>query len=121
MASSRIRPHTRARAKELRLDQTSGEKALWRAIRELKADGVHVRRQAPVGPYIADFAMLSRKLIIEIDGEVHGDPAQKVHDHRRDVWFHGQGFIVLRYSALDVKDNLEGVVVDIRRHLGLPI
>ena len=30
-----------------------------------------------------------------------------------------EGFQILRYSSLDVDENLEGVVLDIRRWLGL--
>ncbi|WP_428643220.1 endonuclease domain-containing protein [Roseibium sp.] len=119
MAPSRIDAKTRETAKRLRLDQTKGEKLLWRALRELKTDGIHVRRQAPIGPYVADFVIFSRKLVVEIDGDVHGLPEQQEHDRLRDDWLRSQGFDVLRYSALDVEENLEGVVLDIRRKLGL--
>ncbi|POF32924.1 endonuclease domain-containing protein [Roseibium marinum] len=80
---------------------------------------MHVRRQAPVGPYIADFAMFSRRLIVEIDGDVHALPDRRTHDEIREKWLQSQGFTVLRYSSRDVDENLEGVVLDIRRKLGL--
>lgn len=64
--------------------------------------------------------MLSRKLVIEVDGDLHGMPEGRAHDHKRDTWLRSQGFKVLRYSAQDVEDNLEGVALDIRRVLGLP-
>ena len=41
-------------------------------------DGTHFRRQVPIGPYVADFACLASRLIIEIDGSHHGEePARR--------------------------------------------
>lgn len=119
MSPTRISSKTRQAAKRLRSDQTLGEKFLWRALRELKADGVHVRRQAPVGPYVVDFACFSRKLMIEIDGDVHALPENRARDERRENWLREQGFDIARYSSQDVHENLEGVVLDIRTRLGL--
>lgn len=119
MCPTRISARTRRLAQSLRNDQTRGEKALWRALRELKADGVRVRRQAPIGPYVADFVVFSRKMVIEIDGDLHSLPEGQMHDRARDAWLTAEGFTVLRYSALEVDENLEGVVLDIRRKLSL--
>lgn len=119
MAPTRISEQTRDLAKALRQDQTKGEKVLWRVLRELKAEGVRVRRQAPIGAYIVDFVVFAKKIIIEIDGDVHASREQMAHDKRRDTWLISQGFQVIRYSSVDVSENLEGVVLDIRRRLAL--
>lgn len=119
MSPTRISEQTRASARALRQDQTKGEKMVWRALRELKAEGIRVRRQAPIGPYIVDFVAFSRKVIVEIDGDVHATEEQIAHDKRRDTWLRSQGFEVVRYSSLEVADNLEGVVLDIRQRFGL--
>jgi len=119
MSPTRITTRTRGQAKRLRLGQTKGERRLWRALRELKADGLYPRRQAPIGPYIVDFALFSRKTVIEIDGDVHALPEQRFHDEKREFWLWSQGFDVFRYSSLDVEENLEGVMTDIRLRLGL--
>jgi very-short-patch-repair endonuclease len=119
LAPTHIDASTRELARKLRLNQTQGEKALWRALRELKADDIHIRRQAPIGPYVADFVVFSRKLVIEIDGDIHALPDQQQHDERRTAWLRSEGFQILRYSSLEVHENLEGVVLDIRRWLGL--
>lgn len=119
MSPTRISEQTRALAKTLRQDQTRGEKALWRALREFKSDGVRIRRQAPIGAYVADFVVFSRKLVIEIDGDVHASNERMAHDSRRETWLRSQGFEVVRYSSVDVSGNLEGVVLDIRQRLGL--
>lgn len=121
MSPTGIGAKTRRFAQKLRREQTKGEKTLWRALRELKADGIRVRRQAPIGPYIADFVIFSRKLVIEIDGDVHGYPARQKHDAERDTWLQMEGFEVLRFQATEVEENLEGVVTAIRLHLGLEV
>lgn len=103
---TRIAPHTRTRARALRKDVTPQERRLWTQLRELnRMIATHFRRQAPVGPYIADFAELSRRLVIEVDGGGHGGPKDQV----RDAWFAAQGFRVLRFWNTDVGGNLEGV------------
>jgi len=119
MSPTRISGTTRRLGRKLRADQTKGEKALWRVLRELKADGVHMRRQAPIGPYVADFVAFSHRIVIEIDGDVHVLPEQARHDEKRETWLREQGFEVLRYSSLDVEENPEGVFLDIRTRLGL--
>ena len=64
-----IKPSTH-RARRLRRDATAAERLLWWALRNA-ALPVRVRRQHPIGRYIADFAVPARKLVIEIDGGQH--------------------------------------------------
>ena len=69
--------------------------------------GVRFRRQEPIGPYIADFACLSARLIVEVDGDTHTD-AQRKRDRTRDLWFHRNGWFVLRFwddYVLDQTDD----------------
>ena len=104
---TQIAPHTRARAHDLRAAMTPQERRLWAQLRDLNRTlGTNFRRQAPVGPYIADFADFSRRLVIEVDGGGHGGPK----DQARDAWFTAQGFAVLRFWNEDVVVNLEGVM-----------
>lgn len=104
---TRITPQTRARARELRRNMTDAEKAVWRGLRDLnRSFGFHFRRQAPIGPYIADFADYSAHLVIEIDGGQHNAAADKP----RTDWLKTQGFDVLRFWNRDVADNIEGVL-----------
>jgi very-short-patch-repair endonuclease len=53
----------------------------------------------PLGRYIADFVCFEARLIVEVDGPVHGRPMQKERDLRRDVWFAESGFSVVRISG----------------------
>ncbi len=102
-----ISPATRATARRLRRDMTPQERRLWRHLRELnRMIGTRFRRQAPVGPYIADFADYGRRLVIEVDGGQHGGARDAV----RDGWLKGQGFEVLRVWNFEVERNIEGVM-----------
>lgn len=75
---------------------TDGERLLWSRLRG-KLLGVKFRRQHPLGTYIADFACLDPKLIVEIDGSQHAQ--QLAYDRQRDDFFKQQGFGVLRFPA----------------------
>jgi very-short-patch-repair endonuclease len=113
---TRIAPETRAHARGLRHEMTPQERVLWRHLREVnRMLGTHLRRQAPVGPFIADFADFGRKLVIEIDGGQHGT----TRDAARDSWFDGQGYRVLRFWNSDVDRNPDGVIQVILDALGV--
>jgi len=102
-----IQPITRQRARKLRAEMTPQERTLWAGLRELnRMLGFHFRRQAPVGPFIADFADLGRRLVIEADGGGHGG----LRDLARDEWFCAQGFRAMRFRNTEVDGNIEGVM-----------
>lgn len=60
------------RAKTLRL-MTDAERRLWYRLRGHRFQGNKFKRQVPVGPYVVDFASLSARLIIEVDGGQHAE------------------------------------------------
>ncbi|OYW62507.1 MAG: hypothetical protein B7Z10_13165 [Rhodobacterales bacterium 32-66-7] len=102
-----IHPITRQRAKKLRAEMTPQERKVWAKLRELnRMLGLNFRRQAPIGPFIADFADLGQRLVIEIDGGGHGGE----RDVKRDEWLEQQGFRVLRFWNPEVSGNIEGVM-----------
>ena len=68
--------------------------------RNKQLGGYKFRRQQPIGPYIADFACLSEKLLIELDGGQHADP--NAPDAQRDRFLRQQGYRVLRFWNHDV-------------------
>ena len=85
------------KARELRQMPTETERAAWYLLRGLRARGFTFRRQHPVGPYIADFCCMERRLIVELDGSVHGQPSQARSDARRDAHLKSMGYTVLRF------------------------
>ena len=113
---SRILAETRLRARELRAGMTPQERKLWSRLREAnRMLGLHFRRQAPVGPYIADFADLGRRVIVEVDGGGHGGP----RDQSRDGWLARQGFTVLRFWNAEVQENVDSVMDRLLDTLGI--
>ena len=83
-------------AKSLRREMTDGERLLWQRLRGEQL-GVKFRRQHPLGPYVADFACLAPRMIVEIDGSQHAD--QQAYDAGRDLFFSKHGFEVMRFPA----------------------
>ena len=69
--------------------------------------GVRFRRQEPIGPFIADFACLEARLIVEVDGDSHSDTAR---DRRRDRWFEEHGWFVLRFWDAYVLDQTDDTI-----------
>ena len=109
-----VRPRT-VRARTLRRDATDAERVLWRALRALKLP-VRIRRQHPVGTYIADFAIPAYGLIVEIDGGQHADAAEA--DAQRTAALSAHGYRVIRFWNNEVLGNIEGVVETILAEIG---
>jgi very-short-patch-repair endonuclease len=95
-------------AKNLRRRSTDAERLLWRHLRGKQLEGYKFRRQEPIGNYIVDFVCFSKKIIIEVDGGQHAVEADK--DFKRDNWFRGQGFKVLRIWNNELLTNIEGAI-----------
>ena len=100
----------RKAAKALRARTTGAEDILWRHLRRLEIRGSHFRRQVPIGPYVADFACLKERLIIEVDGSQHGEDANTRRDEDRTRWLNSEGYRVLRFWNNDVMSKTEAVM-----------
>ena len=99
---------------------TDSERRLWSRLR-MEQLGVKFRRQHPLGNYVADFASLYPKLIVELDGSQHADQAD--YDAVRDAYFRRNGFVVLRFPTNDPLLNIDGVltvIADELTVLGVP-
>ena len=64
MPHTAITRRTRVNAQRMRRAPTDAERRMWQLLRTLKPLGMHFRRQAPIGNYVADFAWYEGKLII---------------------------------------------------------
>ncbi len=63
----------RDRARQLRREPTEAESRLWGILRGRQLHGAHFRRQHPIPPYVADFACVAVRLVVEVDGGQHAD------------------------------------------------
>lgn len=86
---------------------TDSEQKLWSQLRREQL-GVKFRRQHPLGNYIADFACLAPKLIVELDGSQHLE--QQGYDARREAFFVARGFTILRFASNEPLVNMQGVL-----------
>ena len=104
-----VTPHV----KQLRTFMTDAERKLWRSQRS-RGLGAKIRRQVPLGPYVADFVCFEAKIIIELDGGQH---AGSKSDAVRDGYFAARGYRVLRFWNNDALKNREGVLTRIAEAL----
>jgi very-short-patch-repair endonuclease len=103
-------------ARELRRNMTEAETALWWKLRKRQLKNCQFYRQRIIGNYIVDFYCPERKLVIEIDGSQHFTDPGKAKDKMRDNHLADLGLKVLRFSAREVMENLEGVLEVINKH-----
>ena len=95
-----------SRAREMRREPTEAERVMWRLLRDRQFRGLKFRRQLPIGRYVADFACLDPRVIIECDGGQH---AESAYDAERDAWLRSEGFRVIRFWNDAVLRETEGV------------
>lgn len=103
---SRRSPEKIARARRLRHGENMAEAVLWNELKAKKLGGYKFVRQMPIGPYFADFACRSGKLVVELDGSQH---AESTYDRRRDEFMRGAGFSVLRFWSFDALKHMGSV------------
>ena len=97
-----ISPH----AARLRRDMTDVEKRLWQALRNRQLFGFKFRRQATIGPFIADFLCVEAMLIVELDGGQH----EAARDEGRTTYLEARGYRVLRFWNSDVIKQFDGMI-----------
>jgi very-short-patch-repair endonuclease len=100
----------RTYAKVLRKNLTKAEAVIWSKIKGKNLNGHHFRRQHPIGPFIADFACVEGKVVLEIDGGTHMTSEGIAKDARRTAFLEGEGWHVVRVWNNQVYDNRDGVL-----------
>jgi very-short-patch-repair endonuclease len=103
----------RDRARGMRKQSSSAEAAVWSLVRGNRINGAKFRRQHPVPPYIADFACVEAKLIVEVDGRSHDDTKQAAYDTSRADALAKAGWRVLRVRDDDARTDPQSVAAKI--------
>mgnify|MGYP003381457840 CR=1 FL=1 len=101
---------TTTRARVLRKDGSPSERRLWLRLKTLRERGFHFRKQVEKAHYIVDFACLAYRLVVEVDGAHHYEPAQAQHDAIRDAALERAGLTVLRLPASLVMRDMDGAM-----------
>ena len=105
------------RAKSLRATQTEAEGLLWSLLRGKQLGNMKFRRQHPIGPFFADFACVSQRLAVELDGGYHDLVQDK--DLQRQQYLTLQGWKVVRYTNEEVLRDVESVLIAIASTAGI--
>lgn len=88
----------KAFSRQLRNNSTVGEILLWKQLRAGQLMGYTFNRQKPLHRYIVDFYSKPLNLVIEIDGQYHNEPQQKIKDKEREQVLKEMGLQFLRFS-----------------------
>ena len=107
-----VSDEVRKAARELRRAGTPAEERLWRAIRGGSVGGLKFRRQHALGNFVLDFYCPSRKLVVEVDGEVHDRQIER--DEARTAALAAHGCTVVRFRNDEVLNQLPSVLNRIR-------
>ena len=100
-------------AKKLRKDATPQERRLWKEF--LKDYPLRFQRQKVIDHYIVDFFCHAARLVIELDGDQHGEPENLRRDALRTAELEALGLRVLRFTNQEVETSLDAVCYSINR------
>jgi len=89
---------------------TEAEKCLWQLLKGKKLEDYKFRRQHIILQFIADFVCLKKKLIIELDGNIHSIPENKINDELRTDILKEHGYTVIRFENNEVINEPERVL-----------
>ena len=110
-------------ARTLRRNATRTERRLWQGLRREQVAGFRFRRQVILGRFIADFACLDARMIVDPrtairgDGATHSTDEEIARDAARSAALAAEGFEILRFTNEDVYGNLDGALETIRVRL----
>ena len=93
-------------ARSLRRRGTDAEHKLWQRLRAGQLNGFKFRRQYAIPPCIVDFACLTARVIVELDGSQHGEE----QDATRTSFLEALGFKVVRFWDNDVLRDTDAVL-----------
>ena len=81
---------------------------LWQRLKG-SPQGLRFRKQHPVDPYVVDFYCAAARLIIEVDGIVHGMGDLPKRDKTREGFLKSKGYSVVRIPAKDIMSDANAV------------
>ena len=116
----------RALARKMRRNSTPAEDYFWERVRDRRLFGFKINRQyiiiCQASPtfkkfYIADFHCYARKLIVELDGQIH--LRQQEEDMIRTEHIEAYGFKVVRFTNEQVLERWEEVEAILKKCLAI--
>ena len=109
----------KGKAKALRKAGILHEALLWLQLKNSKLNKLDFDRQKIIGNYIVDFYCAEQMTVIEVDGSSHNHKQEA--DIKRDNYLQSLGLTVIRILAVDVLQNMDGVLEYLKHHPALRI
>ena len=106
-------PKSKTLHRELRQTSTKPEQLIWAVLRNRRFDGLRIRRQESIGPFIVDFVCFERRVIVEVDGGQHAERSE--YDSERTRWLKSRNYRVLRFwnnEVLAQTDTVAQAIAD---------
>jgi very-short-patch-repair endonuclease len=97
------------RRRALRNNMPKSEVILWSKLKNRQMHGERFLRQYGVDQYVIDFYCPRLKIAIEIDGDSHFMKNAEYRDKVRQEYIERYRIKFLRYTNVDVIDNIDGV------------
>jgi len=105
------------RRRILRNSMPNPELKLWLRIRNRQISGYKFRRQHSFGHFVVDFYCPEARLVIEVDGDFHFNQKAKERDIVRQKFIESNELSFLRFTNIEVVENVDGVVSRIEEFL----
>jgi very-short-patch-repair endonuclease len=99
----------------LRNNMAQPEVILWSKLKGKQLDGFKFRRQYGIENFVIDFYCPQVKLAIEIDGDSHFSENSQEKDKWRQKIIEKYGINFLRFTNIEINENLTGVLDEIRK------
>jgi very-short-patch-repair endonuclease len=103
--------------KQLRNSMPLPEVVVWSKLKRRQMRGYKFRRQYSIENFVVDFYCPELKLAIEIDGDSHYSLEAHKYDQNRQVIIESFGIEFLRFTNVEICNNLEGVTVRIEERI----
>lgn len=105
------------RRRQLRRDMTKSEKILWDVLRNKKLKE-RFHRQFSVDEYVIDFYCPELKLAIEVEGNIHDLPEQKIYHRKRQEYLETFGIKLFYFRNEEILEELDNVIRKIETEIG---
>ena len=105
------------RARDMRSKATPAEAFAWELFRDRRFLGLKFRRQHQIGSYVVDLYCHERKLVVELDGPIHGGRKRQPVDAKRDAYLNSLDMTIIRIKNERLFDDTGEVLNEIAHAL----
>lgn len=84
------------------------------AKNKLEEIGIPFEREYSMGKYFIDFAIIQKKIAIEIDGQQHNIPERIKTDKEKDLFIKSQGWEIFRikFPGENIRERIDQIILE---------